>query len=188
MRIWDIRTPKLELMVDAHRDPITSVEFSLDDTVILSSSMDGFCRFWDWRPRLCLKTVVGSGMESVHVPVSSATFSNNGKYILTSTWDSSVRLFDVDACNAVRSYEGHVAQKYLINSAFVVLEDKSVFVLSGSEDGNVFLWNLQGMDVAMQESAHDGVVVSVSANVDGTMFSSGGLDGVVNIWSIEEIN
>ena len=66
--------------ITAHSDPVTSVAFNRDSTLIVSSSYDGLCRVWDTATGQCLKTLI----DDNNPPVSHAIFSPNGKYILSS--------------------------------------------------------------------------------------------------------
>jgi COMPASS component SWD3 len=43
--LWDMRSKNLVSQILAHSEPITSVSFSNDSTVMMSSSYDGFWYF-----------------------------------------------------------------------------------------------------------------------------------------------
>lgn len=45
--LWDVRTNKQIYKITAHSDPVTSIDISNDDKIIMTTSYDGFCRFWD---------------------------------------------------------------------------------------------------------------------------------------------
>jgi mitogen-activated protein kinase organizer 1 len=59
--------------------------------------------------------------------------------MLVSTTEDSVRLFDKSTGELLQEYEGHKNQKYRIDS---VLNDSDQLVLSGSENGFVYVWDL----------------------------------------------
>jgi len=42
-----VRTNKQIYKITAHSDPVTSIDISNDDKIIMTTSYDGFCRFWD---------------------------------------------------------------------------------------------------------------------------------------------
>lgn len=56
--LWDMRSKTQIYQLLAHSEPLTSVSFSDDSTVLISSSYDGFCRIWDTFKGYCLKTIV----------------------------------------------------------------------------------------------------------------------------------
>lgn len=55
--------------------------------------------------------------------------------------------------------------------------------MSGSEDGEIFFWDVRTKEVVQRVSGHEGVVcwVDTSPGFSGTIVS-GGLDGTVRIW------
>jgi COMPASS component SWD3 len=57
------------------------------------------------------------------------------------------------------------------------------FIVSGSEDGEIFFWDVRTKEVVQRVSGHEGVVcwVDTSPSISGTIVS-GGLDGTVRIW------
>jgi COMPASS component SWD3 len=47
VRIWDVKTGKCLKILPAHSDPVSSVHFNRDGTLIVSGSFDGLCRIWE---------------------------------------------------------------------------------------------------------------------------------------------
>ena len=86
----------------AHSDPVTSVQFSTDGTILLSSSFDGLVRLWDTETGKCLRTLV----DESNAPVALARFSPNCKYILTVSLDDKVKLWDYLEQRIIKTYSG----------------------------------------------------------------------------------
>lgn len=87
--------------IPAHSDPVTSVQFSGDGTLMLSSSFDGLVRLWDVENGKCLRTII----DSSNPPVALARFSPNDAYILTSSLDSRMRLWRFSDQQLVKTYQ-----------------------------------------------------------------------------------
>ena len=105
--------------------------------------------------------------------VSAARFSPNGQYVLLSTLDNAVRLWDVNEGQCVKTYRGHQNDSYCAFSTFCALDHQKndcsktssgdvggsgseelmekheteqkvkTCIVSGSEDGKVYIWDLQ---------------------------------------------
>lgn len=86
VRVWDVRSGKCLKVLPAHSDPVTSVDFNRDGSLIVSSSYDGLCRIWDAGTGHCMKTL----MDDENPPVSFVRFSPNGKFILVGTLDNTL--------------------------------------------------------------------------------------------------
>ena len=52
-------------VLPAHSDPVTSVHFNRDGTLVVSGSYDGLCRIWDTHSGQCLKTLI----DEINPPV-----------------------------------------------------------------------------------------------------------------------
>lgn len=150
-RITDATIAKCVRVLPAHSDPVSGVHFNVDGTLIVTSSYDGLIRIWDAGSGQCLKTLI----DETNPPVSFASFSPNGMYVLSSSLDSNVKLWSYSSGKCLRVYNGHLNQKYSITSGFVVAGSER-YVISGSEDGYIYLWDLQTSEVVQKIKAHDG--------------------------------
>uniref|UniRef100_A0A453B8T7 Uncharacterized protein n=1 Tax=Aegilops tauschii subsp. strangulata TaxID=200361 RepID=A0A453B8T7_AEGTS len=86
VRIWDVSSGRCIRTIDAHSEPVTSVHFIRDGSIIVSGSHDGSCKIWDAGTGSCLKTVIDDKKPAV----SCSMFSPNGKFILVATLDDSL--------------------------------------------------------------------------------------------------
>ena len=91
----------------------------------------------------------------------------------------------------MKTYQGHKNEKYSLSGAFGVYknEDKTeerAFVVSGSEDGEIFVWDVQSKEILQSMAGHDGVVLGVDTCKQDGLLVSGGLDKTVRIWERDD--
>ena len=136
---------------------------------------------WDTATGQCLRTLV----HEDNAPVVSVRFSPNGKFVLAWTVDSCVRLWNYVDGRCVKTYQGHKNQKYSIGGAFGVHQDEA-FIVSGSEDGGIFIWDVTSKEVLQRLDGHEGVVLGVDTHPKGDWLVSGGLDRTLRIWRADD--
>lgn len=194
IKLWDLRTGDCITTIPAHSDPVTGVAFNRDGTCVVSASHDGLLRLWDVATGECLKTLYAAG----NAPVSSVTFAPNSQYILAGALESVLRLWPVrgtttgSQTNAVvRTYgksktrtsasnrHHHINTKYSIVADFI---SDGQSIVTGSENNNVVLYDLQTTEVQQVCKAHTQPVLAVSAHDAQTVFCSGGMDQQVYWW------
>ena len=113
--LWDIRTNKAIFKILAHPEPITSIDISFDNTMITSSSYDGFVRLWDMLKATCLKTMVAeSGSDS---PIGLCKLTPNGKFLLFANMNNKLGLYNYEN-DLVKQYSGHKNEEYCVDAAF----------------------------------------------------------------------
>lgn len=190
VRVWEVRTGVCRHQLPAHSDPVTAVHFNRDGTLILSCSNDSLCRIWDTASGQCLKVLV----DDVKTPVSYARFSPNGKFILASSLDGTIRLWNLLEGRCVKQYTGHVNSKFCLFNTFTTksIEHKKKggnFVVSGSEDNKIFLWDIQTRNVAQIIEGHTATVLSVDAHPTLDMIASASAepDKSVRLWVDESV-
>lgn len=129
-------------MLDGHQYGITSLNFSTDDRLLISSSVDKAIRIWDM--------VDGSSKvlrTNLHDPFSgviSTTISPNGQYIAAGDWDDGVHIWDVQTEQLVEVLHGH--RNSVVSVAFMP-DGKGL--VSGSWDKTLKLWDLSTLGVGL---------------------------------------
>ena len=194
--LWDVRTARVMRSLPAHSDPVCSVDFVRDGTLIASCSSDGLIRIWDTATGQCLKTLV----HEDNAAVTSVKFSPNGKFVLASTLDSCVRLWDYVEGRCIKTYQGHKNEKFSINSCFGTYgvdrepspdsdagdegaePQKWAFAVCGSEDGQTVVWDVSSKEILQSTPGHDGVVLGVDVSSEDQTIATCGMDQTIKIW------
>ncbi|KAL3419089.1 WD domain-containing protein [Phlyctema vagabunda] len=175
--LWDLRARRQMRSLPAHSDPIGAVDFVRDGTLIASCSTDGLIRVWDTTTGQCLRTIVHEDNASV----TTVCFSPNGKYLLAFTLDSCIRLWDYVSGVCKKTYQGHTNIKLSLGGAFGI-SGTEAFIVSGSEDGDVFFWDVNTKEIVQRIKGHEGGVCWVDSCTATGLVVSGGLDGTVSLW------
>jgi len=177
-----------------HSAAVTSAVFSPNGKLILTSSSDGTARLWTLGGK-SLQKFVGQQDEIIQ-----ADFTPDGKQILTGssskiikaninheddsnnklTKDSvllgAIKLWDIK--NNIVEFR---ANDYEVKEA--IFSPNGKFVLTGSFDETIHLWNLQA-DSIRTFVGHEGDVQSLAYSSDGTNFISGADDNLIKLWNI----
>ncbi|RDX46846.1 WD40 repeat-like protein [Lentinus brumalis] len=119
--------------------------------------------------------------------LTSVKISADSQYALINRASESgppaeIHLLDLATEQVVRKYAGHSQSKHVIRSCFGGVEGN--FVVSGSEDGNVYIWHRDSGALLEVLSGHgEGSVNSVAWNpVNERMFASCSDDKTIRIW------
>lgn len=164
VRLWDLRntgsTKPVQVLSDA-KDSVSSVD--VHGHRIATASVDGKLRVYDLRMgQLTTDSVTAMPSDitrgtSTATPLTSVMISQDGDTALVASLDSTVRLMDLESGLALQAYVGHQNSVFRMRA---VLDDDRGTVLSASEDGCVFLWDL----MAGEEPASRIVVEAPSAS------------------------
>ncbi|ULT89477.1 hypothetical protein L3Y34_008139 [Caenorhabditis briggsae] len=178
VRLWNVITGMCVRLIPAHTDPVTCVAFNHDGSCVASSSYEGCIRVWDVSNGHCLKTL----KDLEHDAVSFVEFTPNGKFILSSHMNSKIKMWDVSKEKPVKYYSGHQNSKYCIFAGISLSHGRRV--ISGSEDGKIFVWDLQTKRVIQVMEEHTKPVLATDAHPILNMMASGGIepDNTVRIW------
>jgi WD40 repeat protein len=133
--LWDIRRfSPINHFDHVHQEAVTSLSFSEDSSVFLTASYDGKVHLWDCMSLNSLKT----SSFNRNIPIAKANFI--GSYVYCSCLDSKILLWDAREVKSVpiKTYSGHLNDNFSCDSA----ADKSGLLISGSEEGSVYLWDL----------------------------------------------
>ncbi|XP_068673004.1 WD repeat-containing protein 5-like isoform X1 [Montipora foliosa] len=180
IKIWNTAEGTCLKTLVGHCGAVTAVQFNLDGALVVSSSTDGKCCVWDVMSGCCLKSILPD--KNVQIPISHARLSPNGKYLLVSTHDSVMKLWDykMGQGRVLKTYQGHINKDYCVMGCFSTVNRK--WVISGSEDGHIFIWDLNTGEVVEKLVGHTGPVLTCDAHPSQQIIVSGSLDKTIKIW------
>lgn len=137
-------------------------------------SVDGFIRVYDVRKAGIVTDRVGQSITHLRL-------SNDKNCFLASTLDSSLRLLDKESGELLAEYK---ASEYK-NEEFKLISTLSytdAYVIAGSENGRILMWDLVEADVVRTLNGHTNAVTCVEYHSDRHIMVSGSLDGSVKVW------
>lgn len=97
-------------------------------------------------------------------------------------WSYIQRLWHFSAGKFLKTYTGHANSRFCIPATFSVTNGK--YIVSGSEDNCVYLWDLQTRKIVQKLEGHTDGVIAVSCHPSENMIASGALgnDKTVKVW------
>ncbi|KAF3009672.1 hypothetical protein E8E13_008218 [Curvularia kusanoi] len=193
VKIWDLKSNSYKpiMTLDDAKDSVTDV--AIHDAEILSSSVDGRVRSYDLRTGMCQTDVIGASCTSLGV-------SKKGTELLVSSLDSTIRLMDRTNGELLKAYKDETfVNKDLRVKSTLGLNDS--VVLSGSDDGMIFAWDIMGDEcmhkfrhsdmrevrgkgMVSQPSSKKEIVSTVAFCKTRREWISGGGDGNVIVWGV----
>lgn len=128
---------------------------------------------------------VGTNVERViseEHPITSLSVSGDGEYLIVNLNSQEIHMWDVEGCwEKPLRYKGHRQHKYVIRSCFGGVN--GMFIASGSENSQVYIWNRNISDPIEVLSGHSMTVNCVSWNPKRhQMLASASDDQTVRIW------
>jgi mitogen-activated protein kinase organizer 1 len=193
VRIWDTKSNAYKpiMTLSDAKDSISDV--AIHDADILAASVDGRVRNYDLRMGMCQVDVVGPSCTSLAV-------SKKGTEVLVGSLDSTVRLMDRTNGELLKTYKDDAfVNKHLRVRSTLGLNDS--VVISGSDDGMVFAWDMlegtclykfkhsemrevRGAAPLIPTKANKDVVSAVAFCKTRREWCSGGGDGNVIVWGM----
>ncbi|XP_077460734.1 WD repeat domain-containing protein 83 [Stigmatopora argus] len=174
VRCWDTRSRKNEpiQVLDEARDSVSSLKVSKHE--LLTGSVDGRVRRYDLRMGQLY-------VDFLNSPITCVCFSQDGQCTLSSSLDSTVRLLDKSTGEMLGEYTGHKMKGYKLECC---LSSKDTHVLSCSEDGNVYFWDLVEGCLSLKLPVSKAVVQSMSFHPTQTRLLTAS-EGQMHVWAGE---
>jgi WD40 repeat protein/DNA-binding SARP family transcriptional activator len=148
--------------------PVTTASFSPDGKTVLNGGADGVLRLWDLS--------AGSVTELPgHAAPSYPRFSRDGERIVSASVDGSVRLWDSDSR---RSRVAASEDGLLFGATFDRAGRRIAF---GGARETITIQRLGGGDRVVLKG-HEGAILAVAFDGDGTHLASASDDGTVRLW------
>ncbi|KIK42937.1 hypothetical protein CY34DRAFT_743735 [Suillus luteus UH-Slu-Lm8-n1] len=159
---------------DGDGGAVQSIAVHLDDTVVVSGSVDGRLRLWDVKEG----SMVGNPWEGHDDAVVCLDWSPNAMEIASGSQDGTIRRWNPDTgrqiAPPIKTSHGWVeAVKYSPQG------DK--FISSGDIDGAICVWSRDGK-LLIKIKGHNDIVSSLYWSKDGAHIFSGSFDYTIRKW------
>ncbi|WP_426750384.1 WD40 repeat domain-containing protein [Myxococcus sp. Y35] len=176
VRVWNVRDGA-ELLRFSHDDIATAVAFSSEGGRLVSTSLDRTARVWDLAARRELHRLTGHGDK-----VESCAFSADGERVMTAAADRSIRFWSArtGALLDVQRPSGELSA--------VAIDGRFEQLVQAGWEGRVQRVDVRDGEVVERLDAHRTFVMSVALSPDGRTYASGGMDGVLKVWSRPEVS
>ncbi|KAI0408065.1 WD40-repeat-containing domain protein [Xylaria palmicola] len=116
--------------------------------------------------------------------LTSISISQNSRHLLVNQTNGVAQLIDLALRTPIQHYTGHVGGEFVIRASLGGAHE--MFVISGSEEGSIHIWNKSTAQCIHKMAAHVPRCNSVAwCPTNPTLFASCGDDGKIKIWSNE---
>ncbi|ETO20421.1 G-protein beta WD-40 repeats containing protein, partial [Reticulomyxa filosa] len=164
---------KLSKEIQMKSTGVNSVQFSPDNTKIVSSFDDKTIRIWDIKLEREIKLLKGHSDG-----VNDSQFTPDGNKVLSCSEDNTIRLWDVQSGKELMIFKGH-----LNNVTKAQLSPDGNIVISSSNDQTIIVWEAKSGKNIMT-LGHSDYVNSVKFSPTGKTFVSASNDRTIRIWDV----
>lgn len=179
IKLTDTETMTIIQTLSGHRSAVPSVAFGPSGHLVVSGSKDKSCRIWDIRSGICVRKWREPLGELCCVRIDAL-----GSSVLTSSKDNMIRLFDMRSSKPLQSFKGHQNSfRSFIRTNFAL---NGQWICSGSEDGDVFIWNRDSGKEIGRLSAQSGIVFDAQWDPYSGSIWSCSSQGTVQQWSFDD--
>jgi len=177
VKVWDCRSRSQDPMqtLEECKDSVTTLDVS--DHEILVGSADGRVRLYDLRKGSLATDYVGGA-------VASTNFTRDGQCVLVSSVKNTIKLFDKSTGELLSEFSGHINREYRLDSC---LDHSDKYVLSGSENGMVYIWDLVegGLIAKLDHGPGSGAIHSLAQHPSRAQLLTAH-KGMTTVWEDKE--
>ena len=176
VRLHDLASGNLRLVLKAHADVTTCLAFSPDGKTLATGGPDKLIKLWDTatgKARLALK-----GHTSW---VYALAFTADGRILASGGYDKTIRFWDPVSGKEQARLSGHRAS---VRAVAFTADGKTL--ASGGGDRTIRLWDVAGRKEQSVLKGHEGSVRALAFAPAGRILASASEDGTVKIWDLDK--
>lgn len=176
--LWDTRSRSSEpaQRMDDARDAVTALQFA--SPCLLAASVDGMLRTYDVRKGVLT-------VDDVGAPATAISLSRDGLCVLVATLGNGPCFLDRGTGRTLCAYDGCASKSFALGCD--VLYDDA-YIVSGSEDGNVLLFDIvEGAQPLLRIGDNEvdkEVIGAIASHPSKHLVLAGCHNGVVKLWQI----
>lgn len=184
LHLWDAMSGKKQLACKGHTSWTWAVTFSPDGRWLATASDDSFVKIWDVKTGKCLQI-----LENHTAAANTVAFSQDGTLLASSSQDGTIQLWRLQAHSANPLFQP-IAQPWKTLCELpqrvwsIAFSPDSKFLACGSEDHNLYVWDVETGDCLQILQGHSDWVRRVAFSPDGQFLASGSTDRTVKLWEI----
>ncbi|MDR1924615.1 MAG: protein kinase [Planctomycetaceae bacterium] len=178
---WDVLTDKMTGSFLAGNGSVSSVKFSRNGSYLVTGCEDGSVSIW--------KLVGGSGITSVgnlpiktmnshKSPVTDVIISADMSKVISADHDGRIFVWDIAGDSTWEVGQTHLSE--VTGLAFI---SDGRFFLSCSRDTKIRIHDIKERTL-IGEIEHSAQILSMSIDISGNRFVTGGDDAVVRVWNL----
>lgn len=174
---------KLKFVIqDAHNEGVTAVavcapaatHFSSKDWRLLTGGKDGRVRVWRIT---AVRQTMEASLKEHRGPVNSIQVVRDGSACVSASSDGSCIVWNLETFVRTQAmFASTVFRRILYHP------DESQLITCGSDRRITYFDAFDGEAIRMLEEAADGELLAMDIEASGTLFATGGRDGVLKIW------
>merc|ERR1711988_1424716 len=170
-------TPRKSLKGHSHY--VQDVTISSDGQFALSGPWDGSLRLWDLNTGNTTRRFIGHKKD-----VLSVAFSADNRQVVSGSRDKTIKLWNtLGECKYTITEDMHTDW---VSCVAFSPSAKMPLIISGGWDKLVKVWNLSNCKLRTNLAGHTGVVYTTAISPDGSLCASGGKDGIVMLWDVND--
>ena len=173
LRAWDCRsqsTHPIQVMKE-FKDSVTSIRVL--EYEIMAASVDGSIRTFDVRMGQVVTDTIGP-------PVTTVGVSGDAKCTLAGLLDDRLVLLDRSSGETLAEYKGHQNSKLKVDCC---LTHDDAYVVSGSEDGKVYFWDLVDAKIVRSFPVNPhGAATTLAWHPEGSFLLTSSSTGDISMW------
>ncbi|VTR91844.1 wd40 repeat-containing protein : WD40 repeat-containing protein OS=Haliscomenobacter hydrossis (strain ATCC 27775 / DSM 1100 / LMG 10767 / O) GN=Halhy_6675 PE=4 SV=1: WD40: WD40: WD40: WD40: WD40: WD40 [Gemmata massiliana] len=184
VRLWDAKTGKELLSLEAHTGAVTGLAFSFDSKKLVTGGYGprqkgtevsaGEVKVWEVPSGKLLQT-----MEKMPFAVEAVAFDPNGRQVAANS-GKLVHSWEVATGARKVTFEGHTEPVRGVG-----FDAQGARLVTTGEDGTVRVWHPDTGKLLHTFKGHQGFALATAVTPNGTRAVTGGQDHSVRIWNLE---